>query len=231
MSGAIRKGKVSSINYETGMMRVTYKDRDNAVTAEMPILNNNMEYSMPGIGQDVLVAHLSNGSSRGVVLGPLWNQENMPAEARKDFYRKDFSSRKGVAYIEYDDKTGQYRIKAANLILDGVNKTELQGPHLLIAANIDILVETAELQLQVESVKVANDMDINGAGVAVNAVMAGFRLETEEAVTLESGENLGLISASDVSIQAAGSLQLKDAEYETTLKEIMDRLKALDGGG
>ena len=231
MSGVIRKGKVSSVNYDTGMMRITYKDRDEAVTAEMPMLNNNKEYSMPAIGEDVLVAHLSNGSSRGVVLGPIWNKENMPAEARKDLYRKDFSSRNGVAYIEYDDKNGEYRIKAANLILDGVNKTELQGPHVLIAANIDIQVEAAALQFQVESVKVSGDMDIDGAGAAVKAVLAGFGLKTEEAITWEAGEDLGLSSAADVSIQAAGSLQLKDAENETTLKEIMARLKALDGGG
>lgn len=231
MSGTIRKGRVSSVNYDTGMMRVTYKDRDESATAEMPMLNNNKEYSMPAIGQDVLVAHLSNGSSRGVILGPIWNQENMPAEARKDLYRKDFSSKKGVAYTEYDDKTGEYRIKAANLILDGVNKTELQGPHVLIAANLDILVEATELQFQVEAVKVSGNVDIDGTGAAVKAVLAGFGLETEETITLGAGEDLGLSSVSDVSIQAAGSLQLKDAEYETTLKEIMDRLKALDGGG
>lgn len=231
MSGIIRKGRVSSVNYDTGMMRVTYKDRDGEVTPEIPMLNNNMEYSMPAIGQDVLVAHLANGSSRGVVLGPIWNQENVPAEAGKDLYRKDFSSRKGVAYTEYDDKTGAYRIKAANLILDGVNKTELQGPHVLIAANIDIKVEAAALQFQVESIKVSGNVDIDGAGAAVKAVLAGFGLETEEAITWEAGEDLGLSSAADVSIKAAGSLHLKDAEYETTLKEIMDRLKALDGGG
>lgn len=231
MSGTIRKGRVSSVNYDTGMIRVTYRDRDGAVTAEMPMLNNNMEYSMPAIGQDVLVAHLSNGSSRGVVLGPIWNQENTPAEARKDLYRKDFSSRKGVAYIEYDDKKGEYRIKAANLILDGVNKTELQGPHVLIAANIDIQVEAAELQFQVESIKISGDMDIDGAGIAVKAVLAGFGLKTEEAITWDAGEDLGLSSASDVNIQAAENLKFKDAEYETTLKEIMDRLKALEGGG
>lgn len=231
MSGTIRKGRVSSVNYDTGMIRVTYRDRDGAVTAEMPMLNNNMEYSMPAIGQDVLVAHLSNGSSRGVVLGPIWNQENTPAEARKDLYRKDFSSRKGVAYIEYDDRTGEYQIKAANLILDGVNKTELQGPHVLIAANIDIQVEAAELHFQVESIKITGDMDVDGAGGAVKAVLAGFGLKTEETITWDAGEDLGLSSASDVNIQAAGNLKFKDAEYETTLKEIMDRLKALDGGG
>lgn len=231
MSGVIRKGKVSSVNYDTGMMRITYKDRDEAVTAEMPMLNNNKEYSMPAIGEDVLVAHLSNGSSRGVVLGPIWNKENTPAEARKDLYRKDFSSRKGVAYIEYDDKNGEYRIKAANLILDGVNKTELQGPHVLIAANLEIQVEASEIQLQVESIRVLGNVDIDGAGAAVTAVLAGFEIETEETITLKAGQDLGLSSASDMSIQAAGSLQLKDAENETTLKEIMDRLKALDGGG
>lgn len=62
----IRIGRVSSINYETGMARVTYRDKDETVTTEFPMLNFNDEYRMPKVGQDVMVAHLSNGSSRGV---------------------------------------------------------------------------------------------------------------------------------------------------------------------
>ena len=60
----IRKGKVSSVDYEAGMVRVTYKDKDESVTMNIPVLNYNDEYRMPEPGQDVMVAHLSNGSSR-----------------------------------------------------------------------------------------------------------------------------------------------------------------------
>ena len=226
---SIRKGKISSVNYDTGMARVTYKDRNESVTSEFPLLNFNGEYHMPKIGEDVLVAHLSNGSSHGVVLGPLWNQQNTPAETGKNLYRKDFSSQKGAAYIKYDDSTGEYIIKAANVTVDGINRTELEGPHVVIAANIDMQIEAAEIILQAETIKLAKDMDIDGGSAAVKALVAEFGLETVGGMLLKAGEELGISGASDVRLQAAGSLALQDSEYNTTLKDIMDRLKALEG--
>ena len=65
----IRVGRVSAVNYDKGMIRVTYRDKDDSVTGEFPMLTNNDEYRMPKVGQDVLVAHLSNGSSRGAIIG------------------------------------------------------------------------------------------------------------------------------------------------------------------
>lgn len=69
----IRIGRVSSVDYESGMVRVTYRDKDDSVTINLPTMNFNDEYRMPEPGQDVVVAHLSNGSSRGVLLGTVWN--------------------------------------------------------------------------------------------------------------------------------------------------------------
>ena len=37
----IRIGKISKIDYETGMAEVTYPDMDNSVTAPFPIVNFN----------------------------------------------------------------------------------------------------------------------------------------------------------------------------------------------
>jgi hypothetical protein len=35
----LRLGKISTINYKDGTARVLYTDRDNAVTAELPLLS------------------------------------------------------------------------------------------------------------------------------------------------------------------------------------------------
>ena len=121
----IRVGRVSSVNYETGMARITYWDKDETVTSEFPMLNYNNEYRMPEVGQDVMVAHLSNGTSRGVILGTLWNERYAPLETGAALYRKDFSRKKDAAYVRYDDKLGEYLIKVANLHLNGVNETVL----------------------------------------------------------------------------------------------------------
>lgn len=75
----IRIGKISKIDYETGMAEVTYPDMDNSVTALFPIVNLNEEYKMPEIGEEVLVLHLSNGAASGLILGPFWNEANKPA--------------------------------------------------------------------------------------------------------------------------------------------------------
>ena len=104
----IRIGRVSSVNYETGMARVTYRDKDETVTSEFPMTTNNEEYRMPEIGQQVLVAHLSNGSSRGAIIGTVWNQKNAPKESGKGLYRKDLSAYKDAAYVRYSDETGEY---------------------------------------------------------------------------------------------------------------------------
>lgn len=72
-SDLVRIGRISSINQDTGMVRVTYADRDDASTKEFPVLRCTDEYRDFQIGERVLVLHLSNGSSRAVVLGGLWN--------------------------------------------------------------------------------------------------------------------------------------------------------------
>ena len=71
------------------MIRVTYHDKDDSVTAEYPLLTNNDEYIMPEVGQDVIVTHLSNGSSRGAIIGTLWNKKHIPHETGKGLYRKE----------------------------------------------------------------------------------------------------------------------------------------------
>ena len=69
----LRIGKVSSIDYDHGMIRVVYTDRDKAVTKPLPVLTFNDEYKMPKVGQYVLVGHLSNGTEAAYVMGTFWN--------------------------------------------------------------------------------------------------------------------------------------------------------------
>ena len=54
----IRMGKVSSIDYENGMISVTYPDLDNSTTDNFPVFSLTDEYKMPGIGQEVLILHI-----------------------------------------------------------------------------------------------------------------------------------------------------------------------------
>lgn len=98
----IRIGRVSSVDYENGMVSVTYPDLDDATTDAFPVFSFTDEYKMPGIGQDVLVLHLSNGQTAGIVMGKLWNRQNIPPNSGENVFRKEFGKIYGEAYIEYN---------------------------------------------------------------------------------------------------------------------------------
>jgi len=111
----LRIGRISSINYENGTARVLYTDRDNAVTAELPLLS--FEYKMPEIDDFVLVGHLPNGAAAGVVLGTFWTDAKRPPEGKEGLYRKDLDNSPGVCMLRYDGSTLQ--IIAPTLYLSG----------------------------------------------------------------------------------------------------------------
>lgn len=103
----VRIGKVSTVNYKTGMIQVTYPEFDDSVTAEFPVLSFTDEYKMPKIGQEVLVLHLSSGQSAGILLGKYWNKGNLPPNygQGKNVFNKEIDEEFGKVYINYKDKT------------------------------------------------------------------------------------------------------------------------------
>ena len=235
----IRIGRVSSVNYETGMARVTYRDKDE-------------KYRMPEIGQQVLVAHLSNGSSRGAIIGTVWNQKNIPKESGKGLYRKDLSAYKDAAYIRYSDETGEYLVKAANLHLNGVNETLLDGPHVEIAANLSLLLSAALATLVLSEITVTGgpdgavketveaDVDYRQEGNPLTALIlraalelveslevktgTSLTLEAEEQAEITAGTSLRMHGVEGAEISTDGELRLSDGEHSITLREIVEKL-------
>ncbi len=241
MNSEIRIGKVSAVDYDKGMMRVTYHDKDDAVTMEFPVLNYNDEYRMAAAGQEVVVAHLSNGSSRGVVIGEIWNQKNIPRESGEKLYRKDLSRQKDAAYIRYDDDSGEYLAKAANLHLNGINKTVLDGPELEIAANISIFMQSDLIKIDTPELKVissesgelnaavSTDVNICQEENQLKAAILKVMLELAESLEIKAGTGVKVEAAENIEISSGGSLHLKDEKYDVTLTEIMEKLEALGG--
>lgn len=218
MNSEIRIGKVSSIDYESGMARITYPDKDDSVTVNLATANFNDEYRMPEPGQDVIVAHLSNGSSRAVMLGTVWNKKNLPTEGGRDIYRKDFSREKNAAYARYSDETGEYLLKAPNVHINGVNETLLDGPEVEIAANISIFIQTEKMKADLSELEVAGgeedklsasiktDVTIDQEENELEAVVLkalfkfvedlkvqtgmGIEMEAEESIDIKAGTNM-----------------------------------------
>lgn len=244
----LRVGKVSSIDYETGMMQVVYPDKNNEVTAKMPYANFNDEYHMPKIGESVLVGHMSNGSSRGVVLCTMWNKKNMPEESGEGVYRKELSKRRGAAYVRFDDGSGEYMVRAPVVQIYGVDNTALEGPEVSIAANIRTKFESPEHEAVLGAVHMAG---LEGGDIAVGiesnvkvemplylleALLAAAKLETEEGIEVLAGESLDVRAKEmafrtegSAALEAADSIRIEDGKFATTLSEIMERLEALDG--
>lgn len=110
----IRVGKVSSVDYESGTVKVVYADRDNSVTAALPMLSSR--YDMPDVGDQILVLHLSNGTEAGVVLGRFYSGKNLPKESGKGIFRIDFD-RGGTAYLRCESKA--IKIKGDTVTIDG----------------------------------------------------------------------------------------------------------------
>lgn len=105
MSELVRVGKVSSIDYPSGMVRVVYTDKNESVTRLIPLLSES--YEMPEVDEMVLVVHLSNGGEAGFVLGRPWSTVNVPPEGEQGLYRKDFDLEIGVAMLRYLDQLMQ----------------------------------------------------------------------------------------------------------------------------
>lgn len=109
----IRIGNVSSIDPETGMVRVVYQDRHDrdAATGYMPYFCPGEEFLPPKIDDMVLVVHLSNGTTRGVVIGKFWNRTNVPPDPSAKWFKQIADE----AFMKFDGHT--LTIKAPRILL------------------------------------------------------------------------------------------------------------------
>lgn len=125
MKNIIRVGKISSLKPESGTVRVTYGDRDDSVTKDIPLFSS--EYMMPNVGDQVIVLHFENGSEAAIVLGRVWSKVNVPPENGEKLYRKDLGHTAGKAFIRYDEDTDTLDIECPdgtlNITADTVNIT------------------------------------------------------------------------------------------------------------
>ena len=111
----IRVGKVTNVYPATGKVQVHYEDEGNT-SLPLSMLTMNNEVSMPSVGEYVLTIHMSNGSSKGFVLGTYYGGSTKP-KATGGYY-KDLG---GGAYIACQD--GTYTLKANNIAIQASDIT------------------------------------------------------------------------------------------------------------
>ena len=87
----VRIGTVGTVNYQNATVSVVYTDMNDLATAERPYFSFTGEYKMPKVGEQVLVLHLSNGESFGVVLGGFYSEEDLPKETGEGLFYKQLT--------------------------------------------------------------------------------------------------------------------------------------------
>ena len=111
MQDVSRVGYISTVNPDAGMAKVHYPETGNT-TSDLPLYKFGDEYRMPKIGDQVIVIHLSNDSSSGIILGKFWDETDPPKE--KEGYRKGFHGR---AFEKVQENI--YTLHADEIILEG----------------------------------------------------------------------------------------------------------------
>lgn len=96
------------------MARVYYPDRD-STTSELALFGFHREFKLPKINDQVVVLHLPNDTSSGIILGNFWNEADIPPEQVE--YKKEFEN--GTYEMLKD---GNFIIHSSQIILEGENE-------------------------------------------------------------------------------------------------------------
>lgn len=167
----LRVGRISSINPTKGMARVTYEDRDNSVTDELPMLSFGFVYWMPRVGDPVIVLHFGNGTESGVILGRYYCDENIPPEGKTEFFRQEFE-RGGQSFLRHaEGAVTELYVKPAGLLVTategGVTIDAKSGGYKLTATAGGVQIDAAS-----GGVKITGNVDIKGA-LSVSGTITG----------------------------------------------------------
>ena len=106
----LRVGICSGIDYKKAMVRVTYPDRNDTVTPELPVLAMG-EYNMPELGKWVAVMHFGE---KGICLGEIANENQLRGTAEKgNFFKKLGTASMQVVdgELSFTDKNGTVFLK------------------------------------------------------------------------------------------------------------------------
>lgn len=148
MKEIIRVGKVSSVDYAAGKVRVFYPDKDGCVTKPLPMLN--FRYFMPEVDDWVYVLHLPNGTETGLVLGKYFNNKNMPKESGKGLFRVDFDH-EGDSFMRF--LKGIFTLKSKEIIIKGDITSEKD---VIIKGNL-----TVEGKISAKHITATEDIIVN----------------------------------------------------------------------
>lgn len=223
----IRIGKVTSIQPSSGRVKVAYDD-ENSSSLPLAMLTMNQEYSMPSVGDRVVVVHMGNGSSKGFVLGTYYGGGMQPKATSG--YRKDFG---GNAYVICSGGAYQLRAKKVNLNSSGASvslgaNASMVGAEAMIGCAAASEDENGDTEPDVY-LKITDEEAELKSAMTVKVLAEGGAIELSangEAATLTLDEET-VLKATSVSIEAE-DITLKCSYGEITVEDIMKRLERIE---
>ena len=236
MSAEIRVGKVSSIDYPSGMIRVVYHDKDDDVTRPIPLFSS--EYAMPPVGALVAVVHLSNGAEAGVVLGRPWSNKLTPPEGFQGLYRKDFDLTPGQCYFRYDAAGPEslfHNEGDSAVEIQGSQDTRIKGDRTeTIEGSADTTVQ-GDCSQTVQGSRtstIQGDDGVTVQGSQTTAIQGDARITVSGKLTLQVGGCTVQIDGSSVSVTAASAVRLNapTLSLEGTTVQISGATVNITGG-
>lgn len=111
MNNLIRVGVVSSIDAKAGTARVAFKDRDNILSYDLPVMVRNTlgtkDYWMPDIKEQVLCFFLPIGLESGYIMGSFYSKNVTPPADTEKIRAVEFPD---GSRVEYDRETHKLQI-------------------------------------------------------------------------------------------------------------------------
>jgi len=163
LKNMIRIGKVSSINYDRGAVKVTFPDKDDIVSDFLPYLS--FEYNMPEVGDTVLCVFLPNGISKGFCLGQPYSLKNMPVQPGPQYYYKNIYDE---AFYQYDKNSKTLTIDADNIVLNAATSIVLKAPTITLDGEATITKNLTVNQNLTVSGTISAGGDITSGGAIID---------------------------------------------------------------
>ncbi len=152
LNQVIRPCQVVSVQDAAGTVRVRLPDSGNMVSQPLPVLvrksQDDKDYWLPDVGEQVLCVFLPTGLEEGFVLGSFYQKVDAPPVTSRDKWRRQF---KDGTYLEYD--RGSHELTA-----------HIAGSASIVATG-DVSIESqAVLKLKAPDIHLEGNLTATGTG-------------------------------------------------------------------
>jgi phage baseplate assembly protein gpV len=165
----VKIGIVNAVYPDIGKVKVSFPDKDNRMSRELPMLN--FEYDMPEIKDQVICIFLPNGTEAGFCLGSFHSKVDPPPTTNGDLHWKVLGNE---SFFNIDKKTGLANLKLKKLVIDG--DVEINGS-LKISGNLTVnsnarVDNSLNVGAKISTSKL-NATDISATKITASTISAG----------------------------------------------------------